>query len=442
MTDPGPSGHTPAPRLPVAVIGAGAAGLMAALFAARAGADVVLLESTSDGGRKILISGGGRCNILPSVAQPSRYVTDSSANTLRKILLSWPLAEQIAFFEAELGMTLEREAETGKLFPASNKARDVRDALVAGVRNAGARLWFGARVTGLAPQPASGGGSPSTGGPADAAPGSVWRVDVDGAPPLLAGAVVLATGGLSVPATGSDGAGLALARRLGHEIQFTYPALTPLTANPHPQADLAGVSLTVTLRAPGTRPPFETTDGFLVTHRGWSGPSVLDASHLAIRGRPDGTRQEITVQWTRMDAAAWEASLAGGGTATVRSVLAPHLPRRLADHLCVVAAVDPDTRLSQLRKDARRALVSALTAYVLPWTGDEGYKKAEVTGGGVALGEIDPRTLESRRTPGLHFCGEILDAFGPIGGHNFLWAWSTGRAAGVAAAERVAAPTP
>ncbi|MDP2957051.1 MAG: aminoacetone oxidase family FAD-binding enzyme [Longimicrobiales bacterium] len=424
MTGPAASdreGPGPDRPLPIAVVGAGAAGLVAALFAARAGAPVVLLEGTPDGGRKILISGGGRCNILPSVVQPARYVTASSPNTLRKMLLSWPLPEQRAFFEAELGMPLEREEETGKLFPSSHRARDVRDALLARVREAGARIWFGAKVADLVPDTSA-----------------AWRVEIRGAPPVRAAAVVLATGGLSVPTTGSDGAGLAFARALGHEIHPTYPALTPLTAVPHPHAALAGVSLTVTLRAPGTRPPFETTDGFLITHRGWSGPAVLDASHLAVRGRPDGARQELLVQWTPLGPERWERALSGGGTATVRSALAPHLPRRLADHLCAESGVDPDTRISQLRREARRALLAALTAYPLPWTGDEGYKKAEVTGGGVALSELDPRTLESRRAPGLFLCGEILDAFGPIGGHNFLWAWSTGRAAGMGAAARLA----
>ncbi len=408
--------------LPVAVVGAGAAGLLATLFAARSGAPVVLLERTTDGGRKILISGGGRCNILPSVAQPARYVTASSPNTLRKILMSWPLAEQRAFFEDELGMPLVREDETGKLFPSSQRARDVRDTLLARAREAGARVWMGAKVTGLSPRAAEGPDSLS------------WLVTVEGAPPLRAAAVVLATGGLSVPTTGSDGTGLALARALSHQIHPTYPALTPLTAHPYPHAALAGISLTVTLRAPGAKPPFETSDGFLVTHRGWSGPAVLDASHLAVRGRPDGSRQELLVQWTRRGPEAWDAELAAGGHATVRSALAPWLPRRLADHPCTGAAVDPDTRLAHLRREERRALVAALTAYPLPWTGDEGYRKAEVTGGGVALSEVDPRTLQSRRAPGLFFCGEILDAFGPIGGHNFLWAWSTARAAGLGAA--------
>lgn len=405
-------------RPTVAVIGAGAAGLMAALHAARGGADTVLVERTKDGGRKILISGGGRCNILPSVARPERYVTDSSPNSLRKILLSWPLAEQRAFLEAELAMPLELEEETGKLFPSSHKARDVRDGLVARVREAGGRIWFGARVVGLAPQEADSGG---------------WRVDIEAAPPLVADAVIVATGGLSVPATGSDGAGLSWVEALGHRIHATYPALTPLTADPHPHADLAGVSGTVTLSAPDARPAFSTTDGYLITHRGWSGPSVLDASHLAIRGRKDGSRQELLVAWTDRSAAWWDRTLQEG-PGTLRSTLSEHVPRRLAETLIAEAWASPDTVLAQLRKERRRAVVEALTEYRLPWTGDEGYKKAEVTGGGVDLAEVDPRTLESRRRPGLYLCGEILDAFGPIGGHNFLWAWATGRAAGRAAA--------
>jgi hypothetical protein len=410
--------------LPVAVVGAGAAGLLAALSAARAGADVVLLERTGDGGRKILISGGGRCNILPSEARPERYVTDSSPHTLRKMLLSWPVAEQRAFFETELGMPLELEEETGKLFPASHRARDVRDTLVARVGEAGARVWFGARVRDVAALPSDEVGAPR------------WRVSVEDAPPLDAGAVILATGGLSVPATGSDGFGLALARRLGHEVHPTYPALTPLTADPHPDAALAGVSLTVTLRAPGSRPPFETTGGFLFTHRGWSGPTVLDASHLAVRPAPDGARQEIHVRWTPLDADAWSEALSRN-QGTVRSALAPHLPRRLAEHLLTGLAVAPDTHLAQLRREERTRLVLALTDHRLPWTGNEGYRKAEVTGGGVALSEVDPRTMESRRAPGLFLCGEMLDAFGPIGGHNFSWAWATGRAAGLGAAALV-----
>ena len=402
----------------VAVIGAGAAGLLAAVTAARAGANVILIERTSDGGRKILISGGGRCNILPGHAQPQLYVTDSSPNTLRKILRSWPLHEQRAFFEHELGMPLELEPETGKLFPASNRARDVRDILVARIREAGASIWFEASVVGL--QPDSG----------------QWQIELENAPPLTAACVVLATGGLSVPKTGSDGTGLNIAEALGHTVHPTYPALTPLIADPHPHASLAGISLTVSVNAPGSRPAFSTTNGLLVTHDGWSGPSILDASHLAIRGKKDGSRQELTVQWAQVDAYEWDQKLQAE-KGTVRSTISSLLPRRLADQLISEAQVDGATRLSQLRKGDRKSVVETLSQYAVPWTGDAGYKKAEVTGGGVSLSEVHPATMESTKCPGLYLCGEILDAFGPIGGHNFLWAWATGRSAGMNAAAQL-----
>jgi predicted Rossmann fold flavoprotein len=410
----------PGEARPVAVVGAGAAGLLAALTAARTGTPVVLIERTPDGGRKILISGGGRCNILPSVARPERYVTDSSPNTLKRMLRAWPLAEQRAFFERELEMRLVLEEETGKLFPASDRARDVRDRLLARVREAGARVWLGARVEDLR---------------APLARGESWTVVLEHAPPLAASAVVLATGGLSVPATGSDGAGLAIAARLGHRLNPTYPALTPLLADPPVHADLAGVSLTVTIRAPGARPRFATTDGFLFTHRGYSGPAVLDASHLAVRSRLDADEvpQPLTVRWTERELEHWDRELRDA-RGTVGTLVARALPARLADTLLHEAGVDPASSLARLEREPRRRLAVLLADYPLPWTGDEGYRKAEVTGGGVALDEVETATLESRRAPGLFLCGEMLDAFGPIGGHNFLWAWATGRTAGAAAA--------
>lgn len=408
-----PSGRT------VAVVGAGPAGLLAALHAARAGAETLLLERTSDGGRKILISGGGRCNVLPSVARPERFVTDSSPRALTRILRSWPLAEQRSFFERELAMRLVLEEDSGKLFPETNRARDVRDRLVARVREAGVRICTETVVRDVTP-------------PADRA-GAVWTIAVADAPPLEAAAVVLATGGLSVPATGSDGIGLAVARRLGHEIHPTYPALTPLLSDSSPHGDLAGISLDVTIRAPGAKPRFETTGGFLFTHRGYSGPSVLDASHLAVRSASHGERQPLTVRWTERDFEGWERALTQGAGA-VGPAVARVLPARLADRLLQEAGVHPAESLARLERDRRRRLAGLLADYPLPWSGDEGYRKAEVTGGGVALGEVDPGTMESRRHSGLFFCGEILDAFGPIGGHNFQWAWTTGRAAGLAAA--------
>src|SRR6185295_4449279 len=151
--------------------------------------------------------------------------------------------------------------------------------------------------------------------------------------------------------------------------------------------------------------------------------------------------QPFFVQWTELDAAAWDGLLREGA-GTVTGLLRRHLPDRLAEALLADAGVEGSRGFAQLRREERRRLVEALAEWPLPWTGDEGYRKAEVTGGGVALSEVDPRTLESRRHPGLFLCGEILDAFGPIGGYNFLWAWATGRAAGLGVARAVAPVAP
>jgi predicted Rossmann fold flavoprotein len=198
----------------VVIIGAGAAGTMAAIFAARAGADTVLLERTRDGGRKILISGGGRCNVLPSKLDERRFVTDSSPNTLRKIVRSWPLADQIRFFEEEVGIRLEEEVESAKLFPASHKARDVRDGLLALARRSGVQVRMDTLVTSLAPD------------------GAQWVIGVAGDEPLRADAVIVATGGLSVPNTGSDGAGLGTGQGVcaAHGLCLCSPHAHPVRA--------------------------------------------------------------------------------------------------------------------------------------------------------------------------------------------------------------------
>jgi predicted Rossmann fold flavoprotein len=204
---------------------------MAAIFAATGGAEVFLLERTRDGGRKILISGGGRCNILPARVDERRFVTDSSPNTLRNMLRSWPLAEQIRFFETELGLTLVEEEETGKLFPSTNRARDVRDGLLSLAARSGARFLPETSVTGL---------EPLTSG---------WRIMREGAEPLIVDAVIVATGGLSVPNTGSDGRGLAILVELGHTVHPTYAALTPAVAGQNPFGALSGISLPVRIAA-------------------------------------------------------------------------------------------------------------------------------------------------------------------------------------------------
>ena len=389
---------------------------MAAIFAARAGVETILLERTRDGGRKILISGGGRCNILPARLDLSRFVTSSPPHLMRRIVRTWPLHEQIAFFEAELGLPLVEETEAAKLFPASHRARDVRDGLLALARRRGAEVLTGNLVTGFSPQAVG------------------WRVEREGAPPLDADRLIVATGGLSVPNTGSDGVGLSVLGRLGHTVHPTYAALTPLVAEPAPFGMLAGISLPVTINARSDRCQATASGGFLFTHRGYSGPSVLDVSHVAVRSHEEGgERARITVQWTPFREAEWERALRPDGNRSVARALGEELPERLATALLGVAGVEPGRTLAQLRREERVRLIEMLVRGVLPWTGHEGYKKAEVTGGGISLAEIDPGTMESRKLPGLHICGEALDAFGPIGGYNFLWAWATGRAAGLAA---------
>ena len=405
----------------VVVVGAGAAGLMASIFAAAHGANTTLLERTQDGGRKILISGGGRCNILPAQLQGSPFVTDSSPNTLRKIVRAWPLGEQITFFERELKLPLVQEAESRKLFPQSQRARDVRDGLIAHARARGVTILTNSVVTDVTPAV------------------DRWLVTRDGAEPITCDAVILATGGLSVPATGSDGQGLEIARRLGHRVHATYPALTPLLNSTESAfSSLAGVSLTVTVTARSAAREARATGGFLFTHRGYSGPAVLDVSHVPVRSRLEtAPPAELIVRWTPLNDAEWEETLRPRGAGSVLAVLSSHLPNRLAEVLAANAGVEPGARLSQLNRTGRRRLIDTLVRGRVPWDGDEGYKKAEVTGGGVPLSEIDPKTMESRKRKGLFLCGEMLDAFGPIGGYNFLWAWVTGRAAGSGAARMI-----
>jgi predicted Rossmann fold flavoprotein len=401
----------------IIVIGAGAAGTMAAIFAARGGAETLLLETTRDGGRKILISGGGRCNVLPMNMDESRFVTDSSVNTMRKMLRAWPIHEQRAFFENELGIPLVEEEEDLKVFPASHKARDVRDGLLAHARAKGVEVRMDSRVSGLNPRHGK------------------WQVDLSGVESLTADAVIVATGGLSVPTTGSEGFGLRTLAALGHEMHPTYAALTPIIANSPIYSALSGISLTVTLSAKSAAHEAEHTGGFLFTHGGYSGPAALNVSHVLVRAREAGMPAKLRAQWSPLRDSEWESALQPAGKRTVTGALRlEKVPDRLAAVLLSVANVDPHRPLHELRRDERLRLIETLVRCELPWVGDEGYKKAEVTGGGVALSEVEPRTMESKRHKGLFICGEVLDAFGPIGGYNFAWAWATGRSAGVAAA--------
>ena len=398
----------------VAVIGAGPAGMTAAYHAARQGMRVLLVDRKRPPGAKILLSGGGRCNILPSAVDPTSYTTDSSPHTLRKILLSWPLPEVRSFLEGPIGLRLTQDRKTGKVFPFAGGGQEVRERLLSAVRQAGAELRTGASVIGVAPNERR-------------------SVLLEGGEGILATRIVLATGGLSYPETGSDGTGLEIARRLGHTIVEPYPALVPLRSRNVAHHALAGVSVEVLLRIGEGKGHAEARGAFLFTHRGYSGPVVLNLSHHASRAAQRGCRPPITVSWLGRTEKEWAAVLATPGRRTVRGLLRESLPDRLVD--LILGELDLGSAgTATLDRGSRGRLLQALTSYPLPIRRAEGFDVAEVTGGGVPLAQIDPRTLESRVASRVHFCGEILDAFGPIGGTNFLWAFVTGRLAGNGAA--------
>jgi predicted Rossmann fold flavoprotein len=416
------------PRLPdstdLAIVGAGAAGLAAAIFARRAEPrrDVVLLDGARKPGAKILVSGGGRCNVTNSVVS-ERDFWGGSPPLIRRILKALPVRDTIAFF-AGLGVALHEEPG-GKLFPDSNRARDVLDALVSGAATAGAALAADVRVHDVR------------------ADGTGFVLETS-AGPLRADRVILATGGRSLPRTGSDGGGYAIAERFGHTLVTQTPALVPLLVaadTPHSiHAALSGISVDAAISvwiddAVATR----LSGSLLWTHFGLSGPLALNASRHWARAMVDGRPVRLTLNLrpalTFADVeAAWIEAASARPTATVRGTLASDLPDAVASALLDALALPRERRLASLTRDDRRRLVHALTEWPLPVTATRGYNYAEVTAGGVPLTEIDPATMESRRCPGLYFAGEILDVDGRIGGFNFQWAWATAALAGRAAA--------
>ncbi len=403
---------------PLAVVGAGAAGLTAAIFAARSGARVVVVETRPVPGAKIRVSGGGRCNILPSRTELEDFATGGSRNTMRNMLFSWPLAGVRQFFEEELAIPMKVEPN-GKVFPASDRSQDVVAALLRECSRVGVTIQASRRVERI-----------ERGAPEGR---EFFTLGFAAGLPIVCRRLVIATGGLSLPRTGSDGHGLEMARALGHTINALYPGLVPLIAKDPAWRDLSGISLVVRLRACEEQKTLEEREGdFLFTHRGFSGPVALDLSRHATR--PDGHLVRIEAAWLGHGAPGWEAILREPGKRSVAALLREHLPRRLADRLVALAAVPESRTTSELRRDERECLLRQLTACPLEIAGSEGYATAEVTAGGVPLEEVSPRTIESRVVPGLYFAGEILDVVGRIGGFNFLWAWVTGRKAGEAAA--------
>ncbi|MFH1842170.1 MAG: aminoacetone oxidase family FAD-binding enzyme, partial [bacterium] len=335
-----------------------------------------------------------------------------SRNTLRNILFSWPLTEVRHFFTNDLGIPLKEES-SGKLFPVSDRAVDVARGLLDALRRSGAVLRAPWRVTVVERL--------ETGG--------FVLTSADGER-LECQRLVLATGGLSWPKTGSDGVGLDLAVGLSHGRVPTHPALVPLLSADAGWRALSGLSVRVRLTVEDHGRRIDEGEGeLLFTHRGFSGPVILDLSGQVTRRGGDVV---LRVHWGGSAIADWDDALRAGGRRTVGSVLRRQLPDRLAAALLQRAAVAAETSLSELPRATRLRLVDILSRFELPVRGSAGFKSAEVTGGGIPLAEVTPATLESRIVPGLHFCGEMLDVTGRLGGYNFLWAWVTGHKVGQA----------
>jgi hypothetical protein len=455
----------------VVVVGGGAAGLIAALAARgavdRTGAaspvlaaapDVVVLDGSPRIGLKILVSGGGRCNVTNEAVDATDFDTDAP-HVVRGLLQAFPAASARRFFEGR-GCPLYAEP-LGKLFPRSDRARDVLDTLVSAVERAGVRLEIGAEVVDVR----HGASAP-------------WEVQLADGRVCETSRVIVATGGRSLPKTGSRGFGLDLAARLGHEVEPPLPALTPLRLGADgPLAGLAGITVPALLSlAPrGTspeqvagsrfRPLARAAGSLLVTHRGASGPAALDVSGAcgcALAAGADVTlcadfwslsrddspfrpfrdlpklpgaslAPRLGVRPVGFDEFGADVRASARPGRSLANELAARLPRALVDRLLAASGQDPTLPVEKLSDGQWRRVHRALTCCDLRLCGTDGYDKAEVTRGGVRLAELGRTTLESRRHAGLWFCGEVVHATGRLGGFNFQWAWSSGFAAGAAA---------
>lgn len=400
----------------VVIVGAGAAGLMAGIFAGRANPSrkIVILDGAKKLGAKILVSGGGRCNVTHNIVDPEAFA-GSSRNAIKKVLRRFDVSQTTTFFK-ELGVELKRE-ESGKLFPISDNAQTVLNALLEATHEAGARVRHPKRVN------------------------FIERVDdgfrVSGEwGSLDTPRVVLATGGKSLPKTGSDGYGYELVRSLGHTItERVFPALVPLTLpRDHFICSLSGVTLAATLElhaATGKR-LISFTDSTLCTHFGLSGPSALDISRYYLDASYEDSGVRLVINWLpEKTLEGFEKEVQSAGKTSLLRLLSDELPERLVRALCAHAAIEATTPADQLTREQRKTFVQTVTQLPLPITGNRGYTYAEVTAGGVPLADIRVESMESRVCSGLYFCGEICDVDGRIGGYNFQWAWSSGYVAGV-----------
>jgi predicted Rossmann fold flavoprotein len=411
----------------VTVVGAGAAGLTGAIVAAATLADkghsgpVLLLDGAKRIGAKILVSGGGRCNVTHEVVTPRDFF--GNRNIVRNILAGFSVEQTVAWFTS-LGVGLKVEP-TGKIFPTTDDARTVLAALLARARQAGVIIRPDHRVTDISALSA----------------GFLVRHSHG---TTKASRVILATGGRSLPKTGSDGFGYRLACNLGHRVTPTVPALVPLVLDRSMfHAALSGLSQNVELTTlVDGREVDRRTGSLLWTHFGISGPAVMDASRFWTLATDRGAQVDLYGNFvpgmTSVDLKEWFVARATEHPRrSVTRTLSMLVPDRFAESLCRHCACSPQEPVAQIARRDRERVLNTLTRFRFPVERDRGWNFAEVTAGGVPLEEIDYRTMESKRVSGLYLIGELLDCDGRIGGFNFQWAWATGWLAGRSAARAV-----
>lgn len=405
---------------PVVVIGGGAAGMMAALSARRAGARVILVEPNEKLGRKLYITGKGRCNLTNNTTPEGvlRHVP-RNGRFLYSAVTRFPPAAVMEYFET-LGVPLKTE-RGGRVFPCSDRAADVIDALFFALKKAGVSLLRD-RATALEIQEGR-------------VTGVVLEVQT-----LAAGAVILATGGLSYPATGSTGDGYRLAQEAGHTIVEPRPSLVPLEEAGDTCARMQGLSLknvTLTLKNQKKKAVFQEQGEMLFTHFGLSGPLVLSASAHANWAKD--TYTAVIDLKPALDEEKLEARIlrdvAQAPNKAFHNFLEGLLPRLLIPVAGERAQIPADLPVNAMTRAQRRRLMEVMKHFAIPIAGPRPIKEAIITAGGVKTGEVDPGSMMSKKTAGLFLAGELLDVDAYTGGFNLQIAWCTGRAAGEGAAQ-------
>ncbi len=415
------------PTSDVIIVGAGAAGLLAGISAAESGLRTLILEKNRKPGVKILMSGGTRCNVTQNTDH--RGIVDAFGKQGRflKTAIGRFGPNDIIQLLADEGVPTKVES-TGKIFPSSNRAFDVLQALLDRLARTDCKLIREAAVKSITAN----------------ATDHHFTVQCDSptGPYSHTGRnIVLTTGGLSYPGCGTTGDGYAWAKTFGHEIVAPRPALVPLKLNEEWTRELSGITIPdVGIRVMKQAEQLcATRDSLLFTHFGLSGPAVLDASRaVTIAGVPPSelcVELDLTPNLTKAD---WDAMLqqSASGKRSVGALIAESLPKRIVNVVCATAAIESDRRLAELPRQSRQQIVEAIKALRVAVTGTMGFKKAEVTTGGVSLDSVNPKTMCSKLQDGLYFAGEILDIDGPIGGYNFQAAFSTGWLAGKSIAKR------